>query len=134
MTASDHINPQQLRMLMTAEDIYHDVDSFLDQAGGSVVDMIERKQQRAQTYAHPNAPSGPELPSAQSPKTLDQAVGDNDISEPVTLGHYGDTTILQDGHHRWAAALNHPSVYLPVQHVDRIDSGCGGGGCCEGCG
>jgi hypothetical protein len=114
MAAHDNINPQQLAMLMTAQEL-HDIDSIDVQQtpesrfGGA----WKSKDAMWKTKRAENRESG-----------LKADIAARGVERPVELTHGRDLSgsVLRDGHHRVQASFElNPKQLLPVVHSN-IDS------------
>jgi len=113
MAASDHVNPQQLRMFMTARELYntHSIDVPLHpeaRFGGHWKTMDAMWKTKRKENRTNNVP---------------EAIAKHGVHMPVTLAHgdrdFGGATVIEHGHHRIEAAYRHdPEMYLPVEHED----------------
>ena len=112
MAAADHVNPQQLRMFMTARELYntHSIDVPLHpeaRYGGAWKTMGAMWKSKAKDNKTNNVPA---------------SVAAHGVHMPVTLAHgrdFGDATVIEHGHHRILAAYKHdPDMLIPVEHED----------------
>ena len=109
MAASDHIHPEQLRMLMTARELHgmHSIDvqqtpeSRFGGAWSSMSDLWKTKRRE-------NKKDG-----------LGRDVAAHGVQWPVELMSGADITgeVISGGHHRIQAAFDaNPDSYVPVTH------------------
>jgi hypothetical protein len=113
MAAADHLHPVQLRMFMTARELYNtpsiDVQRTPESRFGGhwkTMDAMwatKRKENKADK--------------------LDKHVAQHGVFGPVTLGiggrDLGEIPHIVQGHHRIVAAYDaNPESYVPVEHED----------------
>lgn len=109
MSGRDNLNPNQLRMFMTAQELHdhHSIDVMQtpeSRYGGAWPDMDSMWR----TKRRENKMDG-----------LDKSVREHGVHSPVELtsGRDVDGAVIQDGHHRIQAAFDHnPQSLLPVEH------------------
>lgn len=113
MSATDHVNGQQLRMLMTAGELHamHSIDVPLHpeaRYGGHWKTMDAMWKTKRKENKTNNVPASIAEHGVHMPVTL--ATGDRD---------FGGAMVIEHGHHRIQAAFEHnPEMYLPVEHED----------------
>lgn len=106
MAASDHLQPQQLSMFMTARELYN--HPSVDVAGGTSDYGGHWKSLRSMhmTKRRENKADG-----------LDVHVAEHGVHGPVTMAHTRSGPRTSDGHHRIVAAYDaNPESLVPVEH------------------
>lgn len=114
MSASEHINPRQLKLFYTARELM-DLPALDTQYGESLRDDVathDFKLNEARTgdedFAHSNPAKSGEL-------TLLQSISVKGVKEPVELTLYRDEDlpVLSNGHHRVVAAHHiNPDMFI----------------------
>jgi len=125
MPASNHLNPRQLKLFMTAGEL-------MDHPAGDD-EMWEPLSKSPHLYDEKVEESlyGPEdgthgRSAGDSELTLHQSIKQQGVHTPIELDFVSsddDTPVISDGHHRIAIA-NHinPNMYIPVNYSDHGDS------------
>lgn len=107
MAASNHLNPKQLKLFMTARELMH------MPAG----DDLEEWRPMAENENLFREKLGESISDS-----LFQSIKEEGVKEPVTLEFFNrdtDDTIISDGHHRVASAFTvNPNMIIPIEYGD----------------
>lgn len=117
MSASDHINPHQLRMFMLPHELMQLPSSDANDYGGDTATMWRRKLKESQI------PSPRGIGLRGHGTGVHAVIAAEGVRDPLWIDHTenpGGT--LFDGHHRVAsAAVVRPDQYIPVEHTDDVN-------------
>ena len=107
MAASNHLNPKQLKLFMTARELMH------MPAG----DDLEEWRPMAENKNLFHEKLGESISDS-----LFQSIKEEGVKEPVTLEFFSrqhDNTVISDGHHRIASAFAaNPNMIIPIEYGD----------------
>lgn len=126
MSASNHLNPKQLKLFMTAGELMDhpagdDFDAWRPLSAND--DLYEQKV--SESRFGPSDSTHGNIAGYEEP-TLEQSIKEHGVQTPIELDFVSaddDTPVISDGHHRIAIA-NHinPNMYIPINYSDHGDS------------
>ena len=110
MSASDHLNYEQLQMFLPARQIVGGVTPGDAEPGEDHADVWAYKLDEAQD---PDA----YLQSTGPDDTLHESIRQHGVRDKVMITHGADGAFLHDGHHRVASAYDvNPAMEIPIEH------------------
>lgn len=129
MSASDHIQPYQMKLFMTAGELFHIPSSdSTDFQSLAEDDVLQEKKRRESERGYADQSRVPRSKNS-SEKTLKESIAEEGVKKPVELAflpkrvveNIGTRVVLANGNHRVVTAHDiDPNMYVPIEYNSSV--------------